>query len=41
MEKSKVAHGARRRTDVERIARRHQDYAQTIEIICGRQECSF
>jgi hypothetical protein len=41
MEESEVAHGARRRTNVERIARSHQDYAQTIELICGRRQCLF
>jgi hypothetical protein len=40
MLESKVAQGASRRTNVEGIARSHQNYAQTIEFIPRRQQCS-
>jgi hypothetical protein len=41
MKESKVAHGASRRANIKRVARSHQNHAQTIEFIRSRQECLF
>jgi len=38
MMKPKIAHGARRRANIKRVARRHQNHTQTSEFIRSSQE---
>ena len=40
-QKPKIAHGARGRAQVERVARSYQDHAQPVEFIGKEQECYF
>src|SRR5277367_2741227 len=38
MQEAEVAHGSRSRSDVERVARRHQHYDDAVELGCSQQE---
>jgi hypothetical protein len=36
-----IAHRARSRADIERVAGRHQNHAQAVELSLGGQRCLF